>query len=75
VWGLWEVDGSRFEIAWPYGFTLQQVPELAVVDPQGRVVGRPGQLIDEAAGSGGDPVTICMLDGVEYPLTPSQPPG
>jgi len=46
------------EIAWPSGFSLQQGPELAVVDPQGRV------------GSGGDPVTICMLDGVEYPLAP-----
>ena len=70
VWGLWEADGSRFDITWPSGFTLQQLPELAVVDSEGRVVGRPGQLIDDAGGSGSDPVTICMLDGVEYQLTP-----
>lgn len=69
VWGEWAADGTRFEIVWPQGFVLQTQPEPAVTDPHGKVIGRDGELLQDAGGSGGNPVTICQLDGVEYPLT------
>jgi hypothetical protein len=68
----WAASGSRFEILWPPGFQLVGSPGSALADPAGRVVGRSGDVIDDAGGSGGDPITICGLGDVVYPLGPSQ---
>jgi len=68
VWGIWESDQSRFEIAWPPGFSLRSGPDPVLVDVFGTVIGPTGTLIDDAGGSGGNPVTICSLGDVIYPL-------
>lgn len=68
VWGLWVTDGSRFDVIWPPGFQLRMTPQPELVDPLGSIIGRNGELIDNAGGSGGDPVTICSLGSVTYPL-------
>lgn len=68
VWGIWEADGSRFEILWPPGFQLRTEGEPAVVDPYGATIGSNGTRIDDAGGSGGDPLLICTLGDVTYTL-------
>jgi hypothetical protein len=70
VWGIYEQDGRRFEIAWPPRFSVRTLPEPAVLDPSGNVVGRDGQLIEDAGGSTGiDGVAaICSIGGTTYPL-------
>ena len=71
VWGVWEANDSRFDIVWPPGFRLGMTPEPALVDTYGNVVGLNRELIEDAGGSGGDPITICSLGDVIYPLGPS----
>jgi hypothetical protein len=70
VWGTYESDGRRFEITWPPGFSLRTVPDPAVLDPSGNVVGRDGQVIEDAGGGGGvgGPEVICSIGGTSYPL-------
>lgn len=71
VWGIYESDGRRFEITWPRGFTVRTLPEPAVLDSSGNVVGRDGQLVDDAGGTipdSADPAVICSIGGTSYPL-------
>jgi hypothetical protein len=69
VWGEWQADGSRFEIRWPPGFALRSVGEAIVIDGDGNEIGRNGDLISDAGGSGGNPITICSVHGTTYDLT------
>jgi hypothetical protein len=70
VSGTFLPDGPMFEIEWPEGFTLQLQPDLAVVDPTGKIVARDGQIIEDAGGSGGGaeggPAFICAIGGKVY---------
>jgi hypothetical protein len=74
VWGTYENGGRRFEITWPRGFTVRTIAEPAVLDPSGKVVGRDGQLVEDAGGgipNPGDPsdsAVICSIGGTSYPL-------
>lgn len=66
VWGRWMADGTRFDIFWPPGFTLAGSPDPALIDPKGKVVALNGQVIRDAGGSGGGPVSICSIGGTTY---------
>ena len=69
VWGVYEHDGRRFEIRWPPGFKVGGLPGAAeVIDPFGNVVGRNGQLIEDAGGAIGDPALVCAIGGKSYAL-------
>jgi hypothetical protein len=66
VWGRWVSDGSRFDILWPPGFSLTGSPTPVLVDSKGKIVGQSGQVITDAGGSGGTPITICSIGGTVY---------
>lgn len=80
VWGIWVANehpaglppsNARVEIRWPPHFTLQRLPDAAVLDPSGAIVGRNGDLVEDAGGSGSDgQITICSLHGQDYSLEP-----
>lgn len=67
VWGVTR-SGMSFGIVWPPGFTLTPGEEPTVLDPDGRTIGRDGDVIDDAEGSGGEPITICGVAGRVYDL-------
>lgn len=69
VWGEWQADGSRFDILWPAGFSIRLAEKPVLLDPDGAVVGQDGNLITDAGGSGGDPATVCSINGTTYDLT------
>jgi hypothetical protein len=69
AWGEWQA-GGRFEIVWPPGFRLRlDGATPVIIDETGDVVAVTGELIEDAGGSGGDPVTICSINGRTYPLS------
>lgn len=69
AWGEWEADRTRFDLVWPPGFSLRVDDGGAVVlDRDGMPVLLADALIEDAAGSGGDPFTVCALDGKTFPL-------
>lgn len=70
VSGTWVSDGVSFHIVWPPGFRLSTASRPAVLDPSGTVVARDGQILEDAGGSGGDPVTVCSIGGHVYPMVP-----
>lgn len=68
VWGTLVSDGSEIRILWPPGFSLRAFPNPAVLNPQGIVVAEGGQIIDDAGGALGEPIVLCAIGGVVYPL-------
>lgn len=69
VWGSSDSTGSTFDILWPPGFELRTTPVAALYDPEGRLIGVDGQLIEDAGGSGGEPSTVCSIGGRDYQLS------
>jgi hypothetical protein len=67
VSGVYLSSGTQFAIDWAPGFRVQTIPELAVLDPSGKVVARNGEVISDAGGSPGDPAFICIIGGTIYP--------
>lgn len=66
VWGIRSIDGSRFEIVWPYGFHARFDPTLEVLDPTGQVVAKAGLVSDAGGVGGGDSVFICEIGDQQY---------
>jgi hypothetical protein len=67
VWGDRVDDGIRFDIIWPPGFRLELTnAEPALIEPDGTVFGRDGDLVPNAGGSPGDPAFICQRGGKRY---------
>lgn len=71
VWGIALATGERFEIVWPPGFRIGFAPDPVLIDSRDRIVAHSGDVIDDAGGSLGDPVSICSLGDEVYPLRPS----
>jgi hypothetical protein len=70
VWGERVDDGIRFDIIWPPGFRLDlTTAEPVLLDQDGIVFGRDGDLVTDAGGSLGDPAFICQRGGKRYRLT------
>ncbi len=71
VWGIALATGERFEIVWPPGFRIGYAPDPVLIDSRDRIVAHSGDVIADAGGSAGDPVSICQLGDVQYPLRPA----
>ncbi len=56
------------DLVWPAGFSARFAPNLELLDPSGAVVGRQGDLIDDAGGgtAGGNVTYVCELHGQVY---------
>jgi hypothetical protein len=67
----WVIDietGGRYEVIWPYGFQLRPAVRPELVDGQGNVVARAGDVIREwGGGVNGDTISLCSVD--RYPAT------
>jgi hypothetical protein len=67
LWGERMRDGQRFDIIWPPGFRLDLTgDEPTLLEPDGTIFGRDGDLIANAGGSPGDPAFICQRGGKQY---------
>jgi hypothetical protein len=68
----WVIDietGGRYEVIWPYGFQLRPAVRPELVDGQGKVVARAGDVIREwGGGLQGNTISLCSVD--RYPATP-----
>jgi hypothetical protein len=67
--GEWLNTGEPFSIAWPAGFKILSTPTAAIVDPDGSVVVRNGEVVRDAAGNAGDPVVVCGFSNRFYELS------
>jgi hypothetical protein len=67
VWGDKVRDGQRFDIIWPPGFRLDLADDApTLLEPDGTIFGRDGDLVTNAGGSPGDPAFICQRGGKQY---------
>lgn len=59
------LDGTPARLVWPRGFSGRLLDGRAeLVAPDGSVVGRDGDVLDNLVGGAGD---ICEVNGVGYP--------
>jgi hypothetical protein len=69
VWAIDIETGHRFEVIWPYGFELRPAAQPELVDGQGKVVARAGDIIREwGGGLQGNTISLCSVD--RYPAAP-----
>jgi hypothetical protein len=65
----WVIDietGGRYEVIWPYGYRLRLAARPELVDGQGKLVARAGDVIREwGGGVHGNTISLCSVD--RYP--------
>jgi hypothetical protein len=70
AWATWQEGGERVELIWPAGYRARFTPALEVLDADGRVVARAGDLI----------IGACMArpgdgDAIQVDADEVRPPG
>jgi hypothetical protein len=73
AWAIDNGSGKRVELVWPSGYTARFSPDLAILDRDGQVVARDGDLIIGSCLNNDDEPAAIQVDPVDIRRHGSQP--